>query len=103
MAQLLSTSRFIKTPLIKTRSGKSTYGIIEGFDRLKNIQGNEYQSFTVDNSIAGRPDKIAARFYGDPHLEWIIVLANRPKNPLNWPRAGEVIKVPFNNFVRSLF
>jgi len=103
MAQLLNVSRFIKTPLTKTRSGRDTYGVIEGFDRLKNITGDDYDSFTVDSSLSGRVDLIAHQFYGNSHLEWVIVIANRPKNPLNWPATGEVIKVPKNTFVRSLF
>ena len=103
MARLLNTSRFIKTPLTATRDGRSTYGVFEGFEALKNIKGNEYQAFVVDGSFAGRADRIAKEFYGDPHLEWVIVIANRPKNPLNWPKTGDVIKIPNNTFVRGLF
>lgn len=103
MAQLLGTSRFIKTPLVKTRSGKDTYSIIEGFESLKELSGDNYQVYVVDSSYAARADLIAQNFYGDSHLEWVIVLANRPKNPLNWPAAGESIKVPRNTYVRSLF
>jgi len=103
MAQLLNTSRFIKTPLTKTRSGRETYGVVEGFDRLKNIAGDNFQFFTVDSCLSGRPDLIAHQFYGNSHLEWVIVIVNRPKNPLNWPAAGEVIKIPNNTFIRSLF
>lgn len=103
MAQLLNTSRFIKTPLQKTREGKDTYGIIQGFDSLKNLSGEFYTMFTVDTCFAGRADLIAHNFYGDSHLEWIIVMVNRPKNPLNWPAAGDTIKIPKNTYVRSLF
>lgn len=103
MAQYLSTSRFIKTPLIMSRSGKSTYGVVQGFDRLKNIKGNEYNALLVDGTNRGRPDLIALDAYGDSHLGWVIVFANKPKNPLNWPEVGEVIKVPTRSFVRGLY
>jgi len=103
MPSLLNTSRFIKTPLTKTRDGKDTYGIMQGFDSLKNIDGDNVESFSVDSAYSGRPDLIAQLFYGNSHLEWVIVIANRPKNTLNWPSAGDVIKIPRNTFVRSLF
>lgn len=103
MAVLLNTSRFIKTPLTKTRDGKDTYGIIQGFDSLRDIDGDNIESFLVDSCYSGRPDLIAQLFYGNPHLEWVIVFANRPKNTLNWPKAGSTIKIPRNTFVRSLF
>ena len=103
MAQLLGTSRFIKTPLIKTRDGKDTYSIIEGFESLKKLSGENFQYYVVENCFVGRVDLIANNFYGDSHLEWVIVLANSPKNPLNWPAAGASIKIPNNTYVRSLF
>lgn len=103
MATLLNTSRFINSSLIKTRSGRDTFGLVDGFDTLRNITGDNVTFYTADSSDVGRPDKLAAKFYGDPHLEWIIIFANRPKNPLNWPSAGDTIKIPNNSFVRSLF
>jgi len=102
MATLLGTSRFIKTPLIQSRSGKITYGLIEGFNKIKFITENNFTYYTVPNGLNGRPDLIARDYYGNSHLEWVIVLANRPKNTLNWPSIGDVIKIPNDSFVRSV-
>lgn len=102
MANLSGVSRFKKTSLIKTKDGRETYGIMSGFDRIKNIKDDEFNFFTVSNGFEGRCDLIAAQNYGDPHLEWIIVISNRVKNPLNWPKAGDVIKLPRLDFVRSV-
>lgn len=101
MAFILSTSRFSKTPLINSRSGNTTYGRIEGFDIFKNVSGDNFRLETVTNSMSGRPDLIAESEYGDPHLEWILVLSNAPRNPFNWPKNGEIIKIPNRDFVRS--
>lgn len=101
MAFISSSSRFRRTNLLKTRLGKDTYGLINGFDEIKFIKENNYQEYTVPNSEEGRPDLISVRFYGDPQKEWVIVLANHPKNPLNWPKTGDIIKVPYPSFVRS--
>lgn len=103
MAVLLNTSRFTKTSLVRTRNNKDTYGVMEGFDKLKSITGENYTFYTVDNSEYGRTDLLASKFYGNPHLEWVLVMANKPKNPMNWPSVGEVIIVPNPNFVRALF
>lgn len=98
---ILSTSRFFKTSLVLTRDGKETYGRMDGFDSIKNINGDNFTFYTVPNELEGRADLIADNFYGDSHLEWVLVIANAAKNPLNWPKSGEVIKVPDEEFVRS--
>ena len=103
MAQLTRTSRFRRTSLVKTRTGLETYGLVSGFNNIKFIKDINVRYETIDNTESGRPDLIADRVYGNSHLEWILVFANRPKNPLNWPVAGEVIKIPTNEFVKGIF
>lgn len=102
MAYITSISRFKRTSLIKTRTGKDTYGRIEGFDQIKFINERNYSMYIVEAGFDGRPDLIAAEFYGDPQLEWVIVIANRPKNPLNWPEIGESIKIPNSAWLRGI-
>lgn len=82
-----------------TRSGKTTYGRIEGFDNLKNPPASQLMSFTVPNYMEGRPDIISNMFYQTVQLEWVIVLANHPKNPLNWPKTGDTIVIPRKSYV----
>ena len=102
MASLLPTSRFKYTSLIKTKDGKDTYSRMEGFDALKNISGENFQFYTVPNTVEGRPDLIASNFYGNQHLEWVLVIANHPTNPLNWPKSGDIIKIPNRSFINGL-
>jgi len=102
MANLTGVSRFKKTSLIKTKRGIDTYGIMSGYDRIKNIQEDEFDFFNVTSGFEGRCDLIAAQNYGDPHLEWVIVISNRIKNPFNWPKAGDVIILPRSDFVRGV-
>lgn len=99
---VLSTSRFRYTNLVTTRSGNDTYGLVSGFDALKNIQENQYDKYVVPNKYEGRPDLIAFEFYNNPQLDWAITLSNRPLNPLNWPKTGDLIKIPKKSFVESL-
>lgn len=102
MAFITGTSRFRKTPLIKTRDGKDTYGRVVGFDALRNLNIEDFTWYTVQSQFNGRPDLIAANNYGDPQLEWVLVLANKPFNTINWPATGERIKIPRNTFIRGL-
>lgn len=102
MASSTGVSRFRKTGLIQTRSGKDTYGIMSGYDELKNISEENYRMYYVEAGYEGRCDLIAFQQYGDPHLEWVLVFANRVKNPFNWPKAGETIKLPNSSYVRRI-
>jgi hypothetical protein len=98
----LSYSRFKYTPLVKTRNGSETYGLMSGFDALKNMTGEQYENWTVTNQYEGRPDLIANSFYHLSYYDFVIIIANRPKNPLNWPKTGDIIKIPNIDFVRTL-
>jgi hypothetical protein len=99
---LKSYNRFKYTDLITTRNGNETYGLMSGFNDLKNITDENYIKWTVESDYEGRPDMIANKFYRTPYYEWIVVFANRPKNPLNWPKTGDIIKIPSDQFVKKL-
>lgn len=98
----LSYSRFRNTPLIKTKNGAETYGLMDGFSSLKNMTGDQYEEWIVTNEYEGRPDLIALKFYSLSFYEFIITMSNRPKNTLNWPKTGDTIKIPNMDFVRKL-
>lgn len=98
----LSYSRFRNTPLVKTKNGSETYGLMSGFDILKNLNGDQYINWTCENGYDGRPDLIALKFYNLSYYDWIIIMANRPKNTLNWPSTGSTIKIPNISLVRTL-
>lgn len=98
-----SNSRFKDTAFILTKDGQETYGLTEGLDSLRVITGDQLEPpYKVPNSMEGRPDLIANLKYQNSHLEWIIVLANRPRNTVGWPRAGDIIKIPKKSFVRTI-
>ena len=98
-----SNSRFKDTNFILTKDGHETYGLAEGLDALRTITGDQLDPpYRVPNSFESRPDLIANLKYDNSHLEWVIVLANRPKNTIGWPRAGDIIKIPKREFVRTL-
>jgi hypothetical protein len=98
----LSYSRFRNTKLITTRNGNETYGLMDGFDELKNLNGDQYDEWIVSNEYEGRPDLVSYNFYNVSFYDWIIVMSNRPKNTLNWPKTGESIKIPKLSFIRTL-
>ena len=98
----LSYSRFRNTPLVKTKNGAETYGLMEGFDILKHLTGDQYEEWIVLNEYEGRPDLIGGKFYSSTFYDWVIIMANRPKNTLNWPKTGETIKIPNIDIIRTL-
>lgn len=98
----MAISRFNNTRLIKTRNGLETYGLVEGLDVLKNLTGDQFTEYTVENGYAGRPDLIAFKFYGQVGYKFALTLSNRPREILSWPLVGDVIKIPDPDLVRSL-
>ena len=55
--------------------------------------------FRVTSALEGRPDLIAARLYGTPQLDWVLVAFNNVRDVLNWPRAGDTIEYPLETVV----
>jgi hypothetical protein len=78
------------------RDGKVSYGLWKRYDFLDENKLNEDEILTIniDQSTAGRPDVIAEEYYESPLLEWVVVMFNRPQDPINWPVAGSVIRIP---------
>ena len=97
-----SISRFFGTEII-TRNGVETFGRWSRPEFLvpENLADDDILSITVDNTRAGRPDQIAVDLYNSPFLEWVIVMFNRPQNPVGWPKSGQVIRAPSSDVVFS--
>lgn len=95
-----SLSRFVETEIV-VRNGRELFGRWKRPDFLKEefLNEDEVQTFFVDSRFNGRPDRIADEVYGTPFLEWVVVMFNRPKNPLNWPNIGDAIKLPVRSIV----
>lgn len=88
-------SRFNETDTV-VRDGKVSYGLWARYDFLDPNKLNEEDILTinVDQVTAGRPDLIAVEYYETALLEWVVVMFNRPQDPLNWPMAASVIRIP---------
>lgn len=98
-----SLSRFNQTePVI--RDGRTTFGLwVRPLAVDPNaIDEQDLITIKVDQQHAGRPDVIANEQYNTPYLEWVVTMFNRPLNPLGWPQAGLIIKIPSKQAISRL-
>lgn len=87
-------SRFRNTESV-LYNGNETFGTWSQADLfIRPKSPGDYFLYTVTNSYEGRPDLIAFEVYNSSELDWIIIAYNKPRQVLNWPIAGDVIKVP---------
>jgi hypothetical protein len=83
--------------------GKETFGMWKrpNFMKIENVPDTEVTYLAIDQSTAGRPDLISGLMYGTPLLEWVVIMFNKPLNPIGWPKAGTVIQLPSTSVVRN--
>lgn len=96
-------SRFgLSTPIIF--NGVETYGLATQFPFLdpNNLKPTDITSLAITPDLAGKPWAIAQKLYNSPVLDWVIVLFNKPLNPVGWPAIGTVIKAPSVSVVLPL-
>jgi hypothetical protein len=88
-------SRFKLTQSI-LRDDIETFGLMKKHFFLDeaNLRIEQIERVTVSHAQAGRPWVIADDIYNSPVLDWVVVLFNKPLNPVNWPPVGAVIKLP---------
>jgi len=55
--------------------------------------------FRVTSALEGRPDLIAESIYGVSALDWVLIAFNNVREPLNWPRTGDIIEYPISSIV----
>lgn len=99
-----SQSRFgLSQPIIV--DGVSTFGLLTKYPFLnpKNLTQQQVTKLTITPDLAGRPDLIAQKLYNSPVLDWVIVLFNKPLNPVGWPVNGAVISAPVVSVVLPSF
>ena len=95
-----SDSRFNNTvPIIF--DGFETFGLWRPplFIRKELDEDTQIDKFPVPNRLAGKPDQISQEIYGTVRFHWVLIMFNKPKNTLGWPKAGEVIRFPVNDVV----
>ena len=96
----LSRFRLTETIII---DGKETFGLWKPFTftELSDLNNEDIITVKINNSFAGRPDLIAQKYYGSPSLEWIVIMSNKPQNPLGWPRINEIVRLPISRLVKG--
>ena len=82
-------SRYKTTDVVRYKD-QELLGSWPGFDWLNS---EPWKIITIDASQAGRLDLIANQYYGLVDYWWAIMYYNNATN-LNWPRAGDVVKLP---------
>lgn len=95
---LPSYSRFRDTDHI-LYNDSHTFGLWNEPDVLKSIDDRDIINYDVDAGYSGRPDLIANEFYGSSFYDWIIIMFNKPLNPIGWPHHGDTIRVPSKDSV----
>lgn len=85
-----SNSRFRMTPVV-VFDGAQTYG---KWVEPKFMSSKPSPTYIVPNRLARRPDLISQELYGTVEYYWAIIAFNSPRDPLNWPKAGEAIYIP---------
>lgn len=96
-------SRFaLSTPIVF--NGVETFGLTTSFPFLdpNNLKPSDIVTLTITSDLAGKPWAIAQQLYNSPVLDWVIVLFNKPLNPVGWPAKGTVIKAPSISVVLPL-
>lgn len=81
-----------------------TFGLLTKYPFLNaaNLEDSQIQTITVTQEMAGNPPMISNKLYRTPMLDWVIVLFNKPLNPVNWPQTGSIIRAPIAEVVLPL-
>jgi len=88
------TSRFKSTPNI-IFDGVITKSSWQKLTILKSEPDPaDYTTYTVKSIMEGRPDLISDDVYRTPMLDWVIITYNRANEVFNWPKTGQIIKIP---------
>lgn len=92
-------SRFKRTPPTIV-DGKETYGRWVSFPFLTERPDEDFiRVFQVTSALEGRPDLISQQIYSTPLLDWVLIAFNGVRDPLNWPRSGDLIEYPVDIIV----
>ncbi len=99
MLDLDDYSRFRQTEMVIV-DGKETFGRWRPISILTTRPSEEFiEAFQVTSALEGRPDLISQAIYGTPLLDWLLIAFNNVREPINWPRTGDVIEYPIESIV----
>lgn len=81
-----------------------TFGLLTKYPFLDaaNLEDSQIQTIAVTQEMSNNPPIISNILYGTPMLDWVIVLFNKPLNPVNWPKTGSIIRAPIADVVLPL-
>lgn len=82
-------SRFVGGGATEAANGK-----IEWWERVIFATDSSDIDYTVDAYYEGRPDLIAASFYGESRYWWVITQYNNIIDPIGEITAGRVLRIP---------
>jgi hypothetical protein len=91
-------SRFVQTSPV-LYDGNETYG--RWNSPITSTIYDNLVLVVVGARYEGRPDLLAYELYGDSSLDWVLITVNNATEALNWPRAGDTIKVPSSSTITS--
>lgn len=101
-----SYSRFGNTPSVVY--DHPTMGMVEIFGTWQKpsvltrvVPDDQITRYVVRKEREGRPDLIANEVYGVSELDWVIIAYNKANQVFNWPKAGDVIKIPSSSFISA--
>ena len=84
-------TRYSATPIIDF-NGKQVYGLYKEPQWISNVRREDLLDFVVSSDLEGRADLISKKLYNNPNYYWVLIVVNKPMDPLNWPKTGQVIK-----------
>jgi len=84
-------TRYSATPVVNFNN-KQVYGLYKEPIWVSNIKKEDLVDFLVTSDLEGRADLISTMLYNNPNYYWTLIIVNKPIDPLNWPKAGQVIK-----------
>jgi hypothetical protein len=97
----MSYSRYTTTPETEY-DGAHTYGKWKSYNFLtESLAENQTRTLYITNAYEGRPDLISQQIYNTTKLDWVLIAFNKVRNPLNWPRAGDIIRYPLESVVMT--
>lgn len=96
-------SRFRETGTI-FQDGEEVYGVWTLPAVLtQELRSDQVSLRVIRNDLAGRPDLISYQEYGTSELDWLLLAFNNVRDVMNWPKSGEVIRIPARSLVFASF
>ena len=101
MAILPHYSRYVGVNSV-VHNGHKSFGLYLIPSTILNIPSSSLVSVEIVSGLEGRPDLISNKYYYTPYYDWVIIMYNRPINPIGWPKLGSTILIPTLEAVNNI-